>query len=40
MMVELPGDREVNPIGKAFKRVRNGETESVVYFWEVMTKKK
>jgi hypothetical protein len=34
-LVELPGDTLVNPLGKAFKRVENGEGDSIPYFYEV-----
>ncbi|MGI8810444.1 MAG: hypothetical protein ACR2KK_21845 [Acidimicrobiales bacterium] len=35
-LVELPGGRLVNPIGKAFKRVRNGEQDSIPYFYQAL----
>jgi hypothetical protein len=35
-LVELPGDRVVNPIGKAFKRVSNGRADSIPYFYEAL----
>ena len=35
-LVELPGDRFVNPIGKAFKRVSNGRGDSITYFYEAL----
>ncbi len=38
MIVRLPGGGEVNPIGKAFKLVENGETDSIAYVWTVMSK--
>ena len=41
MIVTLPGkvgDREVNPIGRAFKRVENGEPDSIVYFLHVLAR--
>lgn len=33
-MVELSNGRIVNPIGKAFKRVAHGTTESITYFYD------
>ena len=38
-MVELPGGRILNPIGRAFKRVDIGMTESIVYFYEALVMK-
>lgn len=35
-LVELPNQRLVNPVGKTFKRVRNGAEDSIVYFYQVM----
>ena len=35
-LVELPGDRVVNPIGKAFKRVSNGRVDSIPYFYDAL----
>jgi len=35
-MVELRGGRVVNPVGKAFKRVDAGPTESVPYFYTAL----
>jgi hypothetical protein len=36
-MVDMPDERFWNPIGKAFKRVENGDQDSVVYFYAVLT---
>ena len=38
-MVRLPNDSVVNPIGKAFKRVENGDLESVAYFYQALVEK-
>jgi len=38
-MVRLPTDSVVNPIGKAFKRVENGDLESVPYFYYALVEK-
>jgi hypothetical protein len=35
-LVELPGERMVNPIGKAFKRVANGRVDSIPYFYKAL----
>lgn len=35
-IIELPGGRLVNPVGKAFKRVRNGEVDSIPYFYRAL----
>lgn len=35
-LVELPGERLLNPIGKAFKRVQNGATDSITFFYEAL----
>jgi hypothetical protein len=37
MVVELPGQRVCNPIGKAFKRMENGPVDSLRYFYSVFT---
>lgn len=34
-LVELPGRTLANPVGKAFKRVAQGEVESIPYFYAV-----
>ena len=33
MVVELPGTKFCNPIGKTFKRLRDGATENLPYFY-------
>jgi hypothetical protein len=38
MVVELPNGTVCNPIGKAFKFLESGKTESVAYFYQVVTK--
>ena len=38
MVVELPDGVVWNPIGKAFKMLENGETDSLSYFYFVATK--
>lgn len=38
IVLALPGNKTVNPIGKVFKRVRDGETENLPYFYYVFTK--
>jgi hypothetical protein len=35
-LVELAGQRLLNPIGKAFKRVQNGAEDSITYFYEAL----
>ncbi len=35
LVVELPNDAICNPIGKAFKRIENGEEDSLPYFYQV-----
>jgi hypothetical protein len=35
-LMELPNQDLANPIGKTFKRVRNGAGDSIVYFYQVM----
>ena len=35
-VVELPSLRIVNPIGKAFKRVRNGSGDAIPYFYSAL----
>lgn len=35
-LVEMPQQRLVNPVGKAFKRVRNGPEDSIPYFYEAL----
>jgi hypothetical protein len=35
LVIELPDRRFCNPIGKAFKRLRNGDVDSLVYFYHV-----
>jgi hypothetical protein len=35
MVLELPGGKYCNPIGKVFKRVENGDEDSVAYFFAV-----
>lgn len=37
MVIQLAGDRLCNPIGKVFKRLRDGETENLSYFYAVFT---
>lgn len=37
MVVELPNETVWNPIGKAFKLLENGETDSLTYFYHVAT---
>lgn len=37
MVVQLAGDKICNPIGKVFKRLRDGETENLPYFYDVFT---
>jgi hypothetical protein len=37
IVVELPNNKICNPIGKVFKRVRDGEAESLPYFYHVFT---
>jgi len=37
-LVQLQNGQLVNPIGKAFKRVDLGDTESIPYFYSVFTK--
>lgn len=38
MVVELPNGTVCNPIGKTFKLLSDGSTESVAYFYQVFTK--
>ncbi len=38
MVVELPDGTVCNPIGKAFKFLEDGKTESVAYFYQVFAK--
>ena len=38
MVVELPDGTVWNPIGKAFKLLENGDTDSVLYFYQVAVK--
>ena len=38
MVVELPDRTVCNPIGKAFKFLENGKTESVAYFYQLFAK--
>ena len=38
MVVDLPNGTTCNPIGKAFKFLENGRTDSVAYFYQVFTK--
>ena len=35
-LVEVSGERLVNPIGKAFARVSNGQGDSVAYFYQAL----
>jgi hypothetical protein len=37
IVVSLPNDKICNPIGKVFKRVQEGEAESLHYFYHVFT---
>lgn len=38
-MIDLAkGEHVVNPIGKAFKRVRNGGVDSIVYFYQAVVR--
>lgn len=37
IVVGLPNDKICNPIGKVFKRVRDGEAENLPYFYHVFT---
>lgn len=37
MVIQLPNDKICNPIGKVFKRVQDGEAESLPYFYHVFT---
>ena len=37
IVVELPNGKICNPIGKVFKRVRDGDAESLPYFYHVFT---
>jgi hypothetical protein len=38
MVVELPDGTVCNPIGKAFKLLENGKTESVAYFYQLFAR--
>jgi len=38
MVVELESDNLCNPIGKVFKRLENGDEDSLPYFYHVFTK--
>ena len=40
MVVELPNGTVCNPIGKTFKLLCDGLTESVTYFYQVFTKQR
>jgi hypothetical protein len=35
LVIALPDGHGYNPIGKAFKRFRNGEADSLVFFWQM-----
>ena len=35
-VMTLPGGAMVNPVGKAFKRVRNGTEDFIPYFYDVL----
>jgi hypothetical protein len=35
-LVDLPSGRLLNPIGKAFKRLENGEVDSIPYFYSAL----
>ena len=37
LLVSLPPDNLSNPIGKVFKAFRNGDSDSIVQFYRVMT---
>ena len=37
MVVDLGSDKFCNPIGKAFKRLANGQEDSLPYFYQVST---
>ena len=37
IVVDLPNQKICNPIGKVFKRVQEGEAESLPYFYQVFT---
>lgn len=37
LVIELDGARVCNPIGKTFKRLDNGETDSLAYFYRVFS---
>lgn len=37
IVVELPNDKLCNPIGKVFKRVSDGESENLPFFYQVFT---
>lgn len=39
-MMTLPGGSMVNPVGKAFKRVRNGAEDNVPYFYRVLVQER
>jgi hypothetical protein len=39
-MVELAGGALVNPIGKAFKRVGNGASDSIPYFYSALVERR
>jgi hypothetical protein len=38
MLVEMPNGVVCNPIGKAFKLLEQGESESLTYFYQVMVR--
>jgi len=38
VVVALPSGAGTNPIGKAFKRFRNGSGDSLAFFWHATTK--